>query len=115
MNGTKIVDYAKKFLGVPYIYGGASPGEGFDSERFVIYCYKHSIGVTLPHFADGLLRGGTRVSQANLKLGDLVFTSPNHIGIFVGDNKIIHAPNKVGDYVKITEITSFYTAKRYIN
>ena len=115
MSGTIVVAYAKKFLGVPYKYGGASPFEGFDSEGFVIYCYKHSIGVTLPHFTNGLLNGGTRISQANLKLGDLVFTSSNHVGIFAGDNKIIHAPSKVGDFVKISEITSFYNAKRYIN
>ena len=113
MSGIKVVTFAKKFLGVPYIFGGASPSE-FDSEGLVKYCYKKAIGVDLPKYTNGLLLGGTKISQANLKVGDLVFTSSSHVGIYVGDNKIIHAP-KVGDVVRISEITSFYTARRYVD
>ena len=113
MSGMKVVTFAKKFLGTPYIYGGASPA-GFDFEGLVIYCYKRAIGVDLPKYTNGLLLGGTKISQANLKHGDLVFTSSSHVGIYAGDNKIIHAP-KTGEVVKISEIVSFYTARRYVD
>ncbi len=57
------------------------------------------------------IKQGTQVSKNNLLVGDLVFINTIHMGIYIGNNKIIHAP-KAGDVVKISEITSFYTARR---
>ena len=114
MSRKKLVDFALKLLGVTYKYDGAS-SEGFDTNGFVIYCYKKSLGIDLPKSTNGLLTGGTEVSRANLKLGDLVFISSIRVGIFIGNNKIIHGAFTTADVSKISEIKSFYTARRYID
>ena len=114
MSGIKVVAFARKLLGVPFKYGGASP-DGFDINGFVIYCYKQSVGIDLPKDINGLLTGGTKVSLANLKLGDLVFISSIRVGIFIGNNKIIHGALTTADVSKISEIKTFYTARRYID
>ena len=57
---------------------------------------------------------GRAVSQSELQPGDLVFTSAGHIGIYVSDGRMIHAP-QTGDVIKISNIWSFYAARRIIN
>ena len=101
-------------MGIPFKYGGASP-DGFDPSGFVMYCYKQSLGIDLPKYTNGLLNGGTKVTLSNLKLGDLVFISSIRVGIFIGNNKIIHGALTTADVSKISEIKSFYTARRYID
>ena len=109
--GSEVVEYAKKFLGIPYVWGGTTPN-GFDCSGYVQYVYRN-FGVSLPRTTYDQVNSGTAVAQNNLKLGDLVFTSADHVGIYVGDNKIIHSP-KAGDVVKISTIWSFYRARRVL-
>ena len=91
--GSEVLAYAMKFVGYPYVYGGSSPS-GFDCSGFTSYVYKH-FGVSLSRTAAGQYSNGTVVSRANLQVGDLVmFGSPiNHVGIYAGGGRIVHAAN----------------------
>jgi cell wall-associated NlpC family hydrolase len=112
MSGNAVAECAKKYKGVKYVWGGESPS-GFDCSGLVKYCYKQAAGKDLPHFTGDLMNKGKKVSRKNLKVGDLVFPSSHHVGIYVGNDQIIHAPKK-GDVVKISKIWSFYTARRIL-
>ena len=68
----KIVRYARHFLGTPYVYGGASPGSGFDCSGFTRFVYAH-FGIALPHYSGAQFAMGRRVSRVGLRPGDLVF------------------------------------------
>ena len=88
-----ILKAAYSMLGVPYVFGGISPG-GFDCSGFVSYVYGKA-GISLPRMADEQYYSLTHISRANLKSGDLVFfetycPGPSHVGIYVGDGKFIH-------------------------
>ncbi len=105
--GNRIVNYARKFVGVPYAWGGTSPRYGFDCSGFVRYVYGH-FGIALPHssFAD-MWRGRT-VLRKHLKPGDLVFfADASHVGIYLGGNRMIDAPH-TGAVVHITTMDGWY-------
>lgn len=108
--GLRVVRYAKRLLGVPYRYGGASPSSGFDCSGFVRYVYSH-FGISLPHssFAD-LLRG-RRVARHEIRPGDLVFfDGAGHVGIYVGSDRFIHAPHS-GTVVRIETMSGWYRSR----
>ncbi len=108
--GQDIVNYAKQFQGVPYVYGGTTPS-GFDCSGFVQYVYRNCAGIELPRDTYGQITKGTPVSQSNLQPGDLVFPHTGHVGIYVGNGQMIHAP-KSGDVVKIAPVYGFYAGRR---
>lgn len=112
--GQAIVNTAKKYLGVPYVWGGTSP-RGFDCSGLVQYVCRQN-GISVNRVAADQIRNGTRVSKSNLEPGDLVFFGKgriNHVGIYVGNGQMIHAP-QTGDVVKIVSINSGYYASRYV-
>ncbi len=111
--GQDIVNYAKQFQGVPYVWGGKSPS-GFDCSGLVYYVYKNAAGIELPGDTYGQITKGTPVSQSNLQPGDLVFPHTGHVGIYVGNGQMIHAPKK-GDVVRIAPVYGFYAGRRIIN
>ncbi len=92
-----------QYLGVPYVWGGASPS-GFDCSGLVLYAYAQ-VGIGLPHFTGALWNSGRRVSQSELIPGDLVFfySDVHHVGIYIGGGQFIHAPS-TGDVVKISSL-----------
>lgn len=108
--GTQVVNYAKKYLGASYVYGGDGPNS-FDCSGFTQYVYK-KFGVSLPHSASAQQSYGKAVSKSNLKQGDLVFFT-GHVGIYVGNNKFIHAANPSKGVV-ITSLSDSYYKKNYI-
>jgi len=107
--GLRVVSYAKRFLGAPYVYGGSSP-RGFDCSGFVRFVYAH-FGVTLPHSSYAQFSDGRRVGRGSLHPGDLVFfDSVGHVGIYVGNGSFIHAPHS-GTRVRIERFAGWYGAR----
>ena len=109
-----VLNYAAQFLGVPYVYGGSTPS-GFDCSGFTSYVFKNTVG-SIPRVAQAQYDATSRVSRDDLLPGDLVFfgsstSSISHVGIYVGSNQFIHAPN-TGDVVKYSSLTGSY-ATRY--
>ena len=105
--GTKVVNYARRFIGTPYSWGGTSPRYGFDCSGFVRFVYGH-FGVALPHSSFGDMWRGRRVLRKYLKPGDLVFfAGGGHVGIYVGGNRVIDAPH-TGAVVHITTMSGWY-------
>jgi len=90
-----VVAIAQRYLGVPYVYGGASPG-GFDCSGLAMYCYAQ-IGISLSHGATDQQRASTPVPLSALQPGDLVFfggpSYSYHVGIYVGGGSMINAPH----------------------
>jgi peptidoglycan DL-endopeptidase CwlO len=103
-----VVGIAMRYLGVPYVWGGASPS-GFDCSGFVMYVYAQ-VGVSLPHSSYAQYGYGSPVSRSALQPGDLVFFDGlGHEGIYVGGGSFIHAPHS-GDVVKISSMTGWYSS-----
>ncbi len=92
---------AMALVGTPYRYGGNTPAGGFDCSGFVGYVYRDSAGISLPRTsADiGEIRA-RKLSLGELESGDLVFFASgrtiSHVGIYVGDGRFVHAPNRGG-------------------
>ena len=114
--GRQIVATAKQYLGVPYVYGGASP-KGFDCSGLVYYVYGQ-YGYKLQRGAGSQYRtDGTPVDKSDLQPGDLVFFSDNvdpigHVGMYIGDGQFIHASTGKGQVI-ITDLDSYYYAEHY--
>jgi cell wall-associated NlpC family hydrolase len=97
---------ALQYLGIPYLWGGASPATGFDCSGLVMYVYGQ-LGISLPHYAAAQYQLGTSVDRSQLQPGDLVFFDAlNHVGIYIGNGQFVHAP-ETGDVVKITALSDF--------
>ncbi len=109
-SGQSIVEYAKKFIGTPYVWGGTTPS-GFDCSGFVQYVYRNAAGINLPRTDVDQIKAGTPVSRNDLQPGDLISPHPGHIGIYIGNGKMIHSP-QTGDVVKISDVYGFYAASR---
>jgi cell wall-associated NlpC family hydrolase len=103
-----VVGVAMRYLGTPYVWGGASPS-GFDCSGLVMYAFAQ-IGVSLPHSSYAQYGYGSPVSRGDLQPGDIVFFDGlGHVGIYVGGGSFIHAPH-TGDVVKISSLSGWYAA-----
>ena len=108
--GKRIADYAKRFRGVRYVYGGSSPRGGFDCSGFVRYVYHH-FGVSLAHSSYAQFSRGKHVARSSLRPGDLVFFDGlGHVGIYVGSGHFIHAPH-AGTRVRIETLAGWYSSR----
>ena len=114
--GAKIVETAKKYLGVPYVWGGASPS-GFDCSGFVYYVTR-SLGFNTSRTLSAMYKQGTPVEKSDLQPGDIVFfkntykSGISHVGIYVGDGKFIHSPH-TGSVVSYADLNSDYYTNHY--
>ena len=119
--GASIVESAKKYLGTPYAYGGAS-GSGFDCSGFTMYIFGLH-GYSLPHSATSQWNSsGVYVEKSDLQPGDLVlFNDParnagkacSHVGIYIGDNQFIHSSSSRSGGVIISSLGENYYASYY--
>jgi cell wall-associated NlpC family hydrolase len=114
ISSNAIVAYASNFLGTPYVWGANGPSS-FDCSGFTVYVFRH-FGISLTRTTYTQIKQGSYVSRGNLKPGDLIFFgtgTPHHVGIYVGNNSYIHAP-QTGDVVKISALTrrDYLSARR---
>jgi len=105
-----IVRFARRLVGVPYVYGGTSPRTGFDCSGLTRFVYAH-FGIFLPHYSAAQFDMGMRVSRAGLRPGDLVFFDGlGHVGLYIGNGRFIHAPHS-GTRVTISTLNGWYAAE----
>ena len=106
-----LVAYAKRFLGTPYRWGGASPG-GFDCSGLTSFVYG-KFGVRMAHYTRAQYAAYRKIGRHQLKPGDLVFFDGlGHTGIYVGKGRFIHATH-TGDHVRISRLSERWYSQRY--
>ncbi|WP_288841446.1 C40 family peptidase [uncultured Deefgea sp.] len=115
--GREVVMYALGLLETQYQFGGTNPEAGLDCSGLVLLVYKNALGVTLPRTAAAMAAAARPVSQSEMRAGDLVFfkttdRSFSHVGIYLGDEKFIHAPSSNGR-VRIESLKNVYFAPRF--
>jgi peptidoglycan DL-endopeptidase CwlO len=110
--GQQAVAIAMQELGVPYVWGGASPS-GFDCSGLTMWVYAQ-LGIQLDHYTGSQWQAGPHVPYADLEPGDLVFFEPDigHVGIYIGNGLFIHAPH-TGDVVRISSLSDSWYAAEY--
>ena len=110
----KIINQAKNYMGIPYVWGGSSPKQGFDCSGFIQYVYKQENKV-IPRTVSDIWNFASSTNAPTV--GDLVFfetykAGPSHLGIYVGENSFIHAGTSTG--VTISNLSESYWKNRYI-
>lgn len=108
---------AERFVGIPYRWGGDTVVEGMDCSGFVRAVY-NLCGVSIPRTSREQFRTGDSVTRSSLLDGDLVFfgssdSAINHVGIYVGNGKFVHAPRR-GEEIRITSIDDGYFERRFV-
>lgn len=112
----ELVEYAKQFLGNPYVWGGTSLTKGADCSGFTLSVFK-KFGVKLSHHAASQAKEGTKISASDLQPGDLVFYADsrgniNHVALYIGGGQVIHASSpRTG--IKISKY-NYRTPVRYV-
>ncbi len=108
---------AERFVGIPYRWGGENVVDGMDCSGFVRAVY-NLCGLSIPRTSRDQYKAGEAVVKEELQDGDLVFfgsseDSINHVGIYVGGNKFVHAPKR-GEEIRATSIEESYFERRYV-
>ena len=112
-----VLQRAFALLGTPYRWGGTSPESGFDCSGLVGYVFR-TIGIDLPRVSRSMAHEGTEVANRDaLAEGDLVFFGKrgriDHVGIYIGDGKFLHAP-RTGRDVTVSSLTTGYWSQKYL-
>lgn len=108
---------ALSLLGINYRFGGNSPDTGFDCSGLVRHVVRNALGLDLPRTAREMARLGERIPLTDLKPGDLVFFNTmrrtfSHVGIYLGDNRFVHAPSSGGE-VRVEDMSERYWVARF--
>ncbi|HZQ81280.1 MAG TPA: NlpC/P60 family protein [Gaiellaceae bacterium] len=103
------VGYALSQVGVPYVWGGATPGVGFDCSGLVMWAFAQ-VGVSLPHSSYAMWNYGVPVSENDLEPGDILFFDGlGHVGLYIGNGEFVEAPHTGAD-VQISTLGGWYAA-----
>ena len=115
----KVIKRAHSLLGIPYLWGGMSLDKGFDCSGMLVYLFKHEANIHVPRTTSAMLGAGLeKVARHKLEPGDAVFfstrggTRSNHVGLYIGDNRFIHAP-RTGKTIRIDSLDNSYWKKTY--
>jgi hypothetical protein len=116
INYDQLLPIAKKFIGVPYAWGGTSPS-GFDCSGYISFVYKQ-LDIDLPRITKDMAKSGDPVKRSQLRVGDLVFFNTygsdiSHAGIYIGNNQFIHSQDGKGVSISLLN-DPFYWSKRYV-
>lgn len=114
---SEMLNYALNLIGVNYKYGGTQPTTGFDCSGYVSHVFRQVAGLSLPHNALAISRQGKQISMKELQPGDLVFfntlrRSFSHVGIYIGNNRFVHAPSSGGG-VEVVSLQDNYWVKHF--
>jgi cell wall-associated NlpC family hydrolase len=109
--GNNVVSIAMSYLGVPYVWGGASPS-GFDCSGLVMYAYAQ-VGISLPHSSYAMANMGSYVPEDQLQPGDLVFfDADGHVGMYIGGGEYVNAPY-TGAVVRVESLSGPWQQSHY--
>jgi cell wall-associated NlpC family hydrolase len=113
-----VLQKALALLGTPYRWGGTDPDKGFDCSGLVGYVFRNALGIELPRVSRDMAKNGELITdRAKLAAGDLVFFGRkgrvNHVGIYVGDGRFVHAPRRGRD-VTVSSLDSGYWGGRFV-
>lgn len=101
--GEKVVQAAMTQVGVPYVWGGTTPGVGVDCSGLIQWAYSE-VGVSLPRVSWSQISGGSKVSVNDIKPGDVVgYNGGGHVALYIGDGKVVHAPYS-GTVVQVADV-----------
>ena len=117
ISARNLTSSALDLIGIRYKWGGATPQSGLDCSGLVQFVFQQVTGVVLPRSTRDLSRIGEVVALSDLKPGDLVFFNTrrfafSHVGIYVGDNRFIHAPRR-GREVEVATIDKSYWQRHF--
>ena len=115
--GNDVVMFALGLIDTGYRFGGKNPEAGLDCSGMVTYIYGRAAGVKVPGNAADIAKRGRTISRDRLRPGDLVFFntrnfSASHVGIYIGDDRFVHAPSSQGR-VRIDHLGATYFAQRF--
>ncbi len=115
--GHEVTLYALGLVDTGYRFGGKNPDAGLDCSGMVSYVFGQAAGVNLKGNAADIARAGRPVKRGELRPGDLVFFNTrnapfSHVGIYIGDNRFVHAPSTNGR-VRIDQMNARYYAQRF--
>ena len=113
-SGARAAFYATKLVGARYHYGGNNPSRGFDCSGLVQYSYKLA-GIQIPRSTRYQYQRSHYINRNQLRKGDLLFFNQegkrfSHVGIYIGDNKFVHAPSS-GKRVRVSTISNPYWSR----
>jgi cell wall-associated NlpC family hydrolase len=115
--GHEVTLYALGLIDTGYHFGGKNPEAGLDCSGMVSYIYNKAVGLKFSGSAADIARKGRPVERSQLRPGDLVFFNTrkapfSHVGIYIGDDRFIHAPSGNGR-VRIDQMNASYYAQRF--
>ncbi len=115
--GREITIFALSLIDTGYRFGGKNPSAGLDCSGMVSYIYGQAIGVKVDGSAANIAQKGRAIERAQLRPGDLVFfntrnRSYSHVGVYIGDQRFVHAPSTNGR-VRIDKLSDSYYAQRF--
>lgn len=115
---TSVLQRAMALLGTPYRWGGNDPDKGFDCSGLVGYVFRNALGIDLPRVSREMAKSGELVTdRAKLSAGDLVFFGRrgrvDHVGIYVGEGRFVHAPSR-GKDVQVSSLETGYWSQKFM-
>jgi cell wall-associated NlpC family hydrolase len=116
-SAANITSYALSLIGVDYRFGGNTPDQGLDCSGLIRYVFQQATGISLPRSAREQARVGESIKRDDLQPGDLVFFNTrrfqfSHVGLYIGDNRFIHAPSS-GGAVEVVNLDNRYWQKAF--
>ena len=116
-SAANITSYALSLIGVDYRFGGSTPEQGLDCSGLIRYVFQQATGIALPRSAREQARVGESINRDDLQPGDLVFFNTrrfqfSHVGLYIGDNRFIHAPSSGGS-VEVVNLDNRYWQKAF--